>query len=133
MPIHVNWFDDTQQIILLRYEGNWTWNDFYNSADEIVHPLMQGTANTVYLIADYTHTTTMPMNGIMHARSAFKTMPTNWHNMVIVTSNKFIQILVDMFQKMNYQGMGEKILRANTLDEALRVIRDLEKENAASH
>lgn len=132
MPIYADWFDNEQKIILLRYEGNWTWNEFYETATNRVHPLLKSTSGTVNLIADYTHTTTMPMNGIMHARNAFKSMPTNWHNMIIVTSNKFIQILVDMFQKMNYQGMGEKILRASTLDEALSMIRTMEEDSAAS-
>ncbi len=133
MPIYTEWFDADQHIILIRYEGNWTWNEFYKTATDTVHPLLKSTSRTVYLIADYTHTTTMPMNGIMHARNVFKSMPTNWHKMVIVTSHKFIQILVDMFQKMNYQGMGEKISRANSIDDALKMIRTMEKDSTANH
>ncbi|MEQ8676056.1 MAG: hypothetical protein RLP44_01915 [Aggregatilineales bacterium] len=130
MPIFADWYDDEQHIIFLRYEGDWTWNDFYETANKAVHPLLKSTTHTVYLIADFTSTTTIPMNGIMHARNVFKTMPTNWHNMIIVTPNKFIQILVDMFKKMNYQGMGEKIMCTNTLDEALLLIRTMQNESA---
>ena len=133
MPIFADWFDADQTIILLRYEGNWTWNEFYETATDVVHPLLKSTSGTVYLIADFTRTITMPMNGIMHARNVFKTMPPNWHNMVIVTPSKFIQILVDMFTKLNYQGMGEKISRADTLDEALKLIRAQEQDTSARH
>src|SRR3954447_2694313 len=34
MPASCNWMDDAQTIILVKYEHNWTWDEFFDVADK---------------------------------------------------------------------------------------------------
>ncbi len=121
MPITVEWFDVKQTVILFQFDGQWVWDEFYVAFDTQVNPMLKSISHSAYLIFDFSQTITMPMNGALHARNVFKNLAPNWEKSIVVSDRKFIQIVVDLFQKMNFYDTGNKTLRAKTLDEALQI------------
>lgn len=122
MPITVEWFDVKQTVILFQFDGQWVWDDFYVAFEKQVNPMLESIPHSAHLIFDFTHTITMPMNGALHARNVFKNLAPNWEQSIVVSDRKFIQVVVDIFQKMDFYGAGKKTLKAKSLDEALHMV-----------
>lgn len=100
MAIHFEWKDETQTVVLLRYDSTWTWQEFreaINKVDEagavLDHPY--------YLINDVRVTPSLP-NGqaIAHFRAVGATNYVNLRYVYIVGPNMLAASLLNMMKKL---------------------------------
>src|SRR5215510_5936004 len=100
MPIIVEWQDEAKTVVLQRYDGRWTWDEFYVACTQDTVNLMRTVPHTVHIFADFTKAQGVPIGGAMlHARNVMQHYPANWGTLIIVGANHFINLLVDMFRR----------------------------------
>src|SRR5262245_50437159 len=67
MPIQVNWDDESKTIIHVNVEGDWTWDEFYQSLDQ-GGALLDSANHRVDFIVHMENSKTMPMGALNHGR-----------------------------------------------------------------
>ena len=131
MPINVSWHNEEETIVIQEYVGRWSWEDFYQATTVESATLMKTTNHTVHIFADYSNSQGIPVGGAFtQAYSAMRKYPDNWGILVIVSANRFITTMVDIFKKMFTTDLGAKTFTAATIEEAYDIIANYEAEHA---
>lgn len=68
MPVTAEWDNPEKTRILMRYIGAWTWDEIYQTTDEI-KGLMETVDYKVDIIQDWSQSTSIPSNGLSHAKN----------------------------------------------------------------
>ncbi len=98
MPVFVQWDNPERTIIFIRYE-QWTWDDFYDALRESAS--MAATANhSVDIIADLADGVVPKGGTLSHAAASLKQSDEHVRLIVLVTSNRFVQSLLDMSSRI---------------------------------
>lgn len=98
MPVFVQWDNPEKTIIYIRYE-QWTWDDYYDALRESAS--MAATANHSVDIIAHLSDNTIPKGGTLtHAAASIKQGDEHVRLIVLVTSNRFVQSLVDMSSRV---------------------------------
>lgn len=123
MPVELTWSDEQQTIIIQRFYGKWTWNEFYEYNSKHIPKMMRQVDHVVHIVSDYTDGKSLPGGGaITHARNVVNNYPDNWGILVIVSDNMFIRSLVDIFCKIFQASIGKKVHSAKSREEAYDII-----------
>jgi hypothetical protein len=67
MRISVDWYDANRTIILTRFDGRWTWAEFWEAVNH-QSDLMDSVDYTVNFISDFSGSRTLPSGAISHAK-----------------------------------------------------------------
>jgi hypothetical protein len=78
MPIRVGWDEQNANVLVLQFDGNWTWEEFYQSGST-ARELIMNNANPVHVIHDMRMTTNTAKSPILHFRHFALNMPVNAH------------------------------------------------------
>ena len=123
MPIIVEWHNAEKTIVLQRYEGRWTWDEFYVACTQDSAGLMKSVTHTVHLFADFSKAEGVPIGGAMlHARNVMQHYPENWGTLTIIGANHFVNLLVDMFKKTFATDLGRRTFTAANYEDAYKHI-----------
>jgi hypothetical protein len=123
MPIKVEWHNEAKTVVVQRYDGRWTWDEFHIACTRDTSNLMRTVPHTVHIFADFTKAQGVPIGGAMlHARNVMQHYPPNWGTLVIVGANHFINLLVEMFRRTFSTTLGNKTFTAATLEDAYKLI-----------
>ncbi|HEX2621144.1 MAG TPA: hypothetical protein VHL11_13375 [Phototrophicaceae bacterium] len=133
MGITLSWADDTKKVIIQKYEGSWTWEEFYNNS-LVSTSMMESVSHTVHILADFRESGPLPFGGALtHARNSMSNLAANWGLLIIVSDSKLITMLVSVFKKMFGTSLGGKTFTASDFDEAYKIIREHEQGRASLH
>jgi hypothetical protein len=121
MPVTAVWLDEPRTIIHQRYEGKWTWQDFYASFKNDVNPMMISVPHLVHLVADVSESAAIPAGNLFHTRNVLSQLPPNWGLAIVLGGSRFVDVLVQIFKSVNPGGLGGKMATASTFDEVYHI------------
>ncbi len=127
MPIQVAWDNDEQTVIRYDFQGSWSWSD-YSQAVEEADRMMLSVDHTVDAIANLQHSRGLPTGAIHHVRRTITKAPPQLGVIVIAHPSLFVQAMTTAFNRV-YPHLGERILLADTLDEARALIARRRRKN----
>ena len=126
MGIQIAWADETQTVILETFQGNWTWEEFYDMSQQ-AFTMIRSVNHIVHIFSDFRNSGTLPVGGaITHAGNVLTDMPANWGLLVIINQNLLINIMVSVFAKTFRTNLGKKTVSVKTLEEAYQLAREYE-------
>jgi hypothetical protein len=76
MPIRVGWDAQNANALLLTFDGNWTWEEFYE-AGSTAREIISDNTNPVHIIHDMRTTANTAKSPILHFRHFALNMPAN--------------------------------------------------------
>jgi hypothetical protein len=127
MPVHVRWDDPEHTIIYVRYEGRWTWEEFYQA----VHDTQELSATVDHRIDVIAHM----LDGFIphgapfaHSQNALKQKDARLGRVVVVSDNRFVQGIMQVSARVNPRWK-EKYSTATSVEEARSLI---QKDRMAS-
>ncbi len=119
MPATFKWYNAEKTIMYEQFEGDWTWHDFSDCIKGATD-LMRDIDHDVIAISDYTDSSSLPMSGasLKMARDVMRYAPDNWKGVIIVSDNRLIRAMVNLFQNAN-RSFGDRVYLEATLDAAV--------------
>ncbi len=121
MPITINWLDADKTIIRYEFEGHWTWTDLHDAIKQ-VNSMLESVVHPVYVIIDVSKGSVVPSGAISQMRMGNMNPASNWAGGVFVGMSTFLRTLISTFGRV-YPKMGERYIVANSMDEALQIIK----------
>jgi hypothetical protein len=120
MPIMVKWDDEAQSVVLMRFQGKWSWDEMYKAAQESV-ALRKAKTHRCALILDLLQGANVPTGALTHLRNALSISSEDREITVVLTDKPFLKTLYTMFTKL-YKKLGDTLFLADTMEDARRVI-----------
>ena len=117
--IEVEWADDTQKIVILRFRDKWTWQQFFD-AQKKTHALVDTVPDKViYGIILPSKQQLLPPNPLSHFRKGLVNIHPRYKGSVMVGANAFSRLMLTTVLKV----MGNDDLSfANSVAEAYAFI-----------
>jgi hypothetical protein len=127
MPIHAKWDNDEHTLVLMTFEGKWSWDD-YDHGVAVTYALVKSAPHTVDIISYMPPGMLLPAGSpITHLKRAMQDLPENLGKMVFIGSDKFGEVLIDNFGKV-YKRIRNVILSAPTIEDARKTLKSI-REN----
>jgi len=124
--IHVYWEDEAQTIVCARFDVEWSIEEYHQSIDDI-YALVTSVAHHVSLISDFTLSHAPPRQLLLANRHIESRRPSNSDVTVIVGANSFIQVLIEIGQKLHLKNFN--IYSVKTMPEAYQIIKQLRQNS----
>ena len=130
MPFDYRWDDEQKTVIYVEGIGNWTWDEFHLTTEEVMK-MMKGVSHRVDVIIMRSKTGRTPKgSGIPHYQRVSRIFPDNFGMLVMVGDNIMRNLLVNAMIRVFGSGDVQMHL-ANNLDEAytiIKAVREADKE-----
>lgn len=123
MKISVEWNGPDQRYLIGTYPSRWTWQDFDNFKAE-VDALIGSVPYEVGAIADMSVSTWLPQDASRNFSKAFSTAPRNMGLVVVVTTNRFISIVLNLVRRIVPNSPARNLMFVATPDEAHQLMND---------
>jgi hypothetical protein len=121
MTISTRWYDDSHRVIILKFESNWTWEEF-KQAQDIQAELARTVSNKVIALLEMHQTNSLPKgNVLVLGRSTFNNVPENVNLIILVIQSRLIEVFADLIVKM-MPTWRSRIRFVKTAAEAQQVI-----------
>lgn len=133
MPFDINWYDADKTIILMKFSAYWRWEEYYVAFTDIIKPMIASVDHTVHLIPDLLESKQKPLDGVHHAYTVLSNMPPNLGEVIVVSHNGFIAMLVRVFQRMKFTDLSTHMHHTTTITEALSIINAARPEQPIRH
>jgi hypothetical protein len=129
MPTTCQWDDDSKNIIYIAYEGDWTWEEYFGTAD-VSRSMALSVEHRVDYICDFQKSIN-PQSGsqIANGRLVMQRLAAN-SGIVVTVDNAFTKMLLKIFKAIDRQ-LGAFIYGASSIEEARRMIAKHRAEQAA--
>jgi len=128
MPIDFGWHDEAKRIWLVKYDNQWTIDEFWQMIDATYAMLDALAPQSVYLISLIPKIFNMPKGALTAFQSASKHTRPNQRLHVVVGGSTIINRLYDLYQTSRSKG---SMRMANSFEEALALIERTIAEDAA--
>ena len=100
MAITAGWYDETQRVILQRYQGRWTWEELSIAAGT-TRALTASVPHTVVLFIDMSDSNQIPQGNVLsQGRAIFNMMPSNMTQIIVVAQSQIIEVFANLVIKM---------------------------------
>jgi len=129
MGITVQWDNESKTVIRQTFDGQWTWDEFYQKNNVKIPTMMKEVAHTVHVFSDFTSSDVPSMGGALkHANNVLDAYPDNWGMLVVVGGNTMINLLVNMFRSLFKNSVGGKTFTAQMISDAYKLVDEFEEE-----
>ena len=119
MPVDTHWYDDTKKILVVRFSGNWTWDEGRIN-DEYLRALLASVEYPVNIVMDVRATRSFPPDILDNAAMIMDEPYPNF-DLVVVTGDRIIFDVIAAIAQ-NLGGFHFDIDHADTIEEALAMI-----------
>lgn len=100
MAITASWYDETQRVILQRYQGRWTWEELSIAAGT-ARALTASVPHSVVLFIDMSDSNQIPQGNVLsQGRAIFNMMPPNMTQIIVVAQSQIIEVFANLVIKM---------------------------------
>lgn len=125
MPIYVDWSDTDDDLILARFEGFWTVEEFQRTISDM-EAMTADLPHQVYAIAHADHSEGVPRAGnlLPDMRRMFALPVAHF---VAVPSSEIATIILEVFTRLRPQWQS-RVTFVDTLDEAFAVVEEKRSE-----
>jgi hypothetical protein len=120
MPVHVQWDNPEQTVIYVRYEGRWTWEEFYQAVKE-TQELGASVGHRIDIIAHMMDGFVPHGAPFVHSQNALKQKNATLGRVVVVSDNRFVQGLMSVSARVNPRWK-DKYSTATSVEEARLLI-----------
>jgi hypothetical protein len=101
MPVTIHWFDDTKEVLVISFEGDWTWEE-YNLARRELHAVQDKVDHPVDHVYDLSTSGRLPYNILAEFTTAAQTAHPNTSGLIVfVTNNRLLIHLGSVFNVIN--------------------------------
>ena len=116
MGINILWDNEEQTIFRFDLDPQWTWDELF-AAKKQAHAMVSMVSHKTVTIIDAPHTTSLPPNLLVNARSALRNNHPNTLVVIFVATNPFV---LSAFSTMSgfLRSISLRLEFAPTLDEA---------------
>jgi hypothetical protein len=127
MGIVTSWYDQSERIMLYKFNGSWSWDDFDQAMREEAEMAATLGSEPYDIIADMTYFSLIPSNtGLMNLQNTVNRTPANWRSTVIVNSNDVLRVVLKSFFFLS-PNVAYHTHYADTVDEAVEVIMQIRR------
>jgi hypothetical protein len=119
MPVDTRWYDDTKKILVVRFSGNWTWEEGRIN-DEYLRALLGSVDHSVDIIMDVRESQTFPPMLRENTEQILDEPYENFGLSVVTGDRSYFDQIVATSQQIG--GFHFDIDHANTIEEALAMI-----------
>lgn len=129
MPATCDWTDASKTVILVKYEGDWTWDEFFAVADK-GRALANSVSYRVDYILDMQHGN-QPRNGSMltNSKTVMERRAPNSGIFVTLTT-PFVKVMLNVFKSFDREH-GAIMYAATSMDEAKALIAKMQQKTSA--
>jgi hypothetical protein len=135
MPVSVKWDNDDKTIICWVFEGNWTWEEYYDQRNA-ANAEIASAGHRVDMIVDMRTSKILPSGAMTHGKNAIASTPPNLGITVFVGLNTVLRVFYNMFSSLYGRLLSDKQLDTvivATLDEAYTIIQQRRAEEIKSN
>lgn len=122
MTIRVEWDNAEKTAILFSYHGPWTWDEFFETADQ-GDALAATVSHPVHHIYDVTESSSMPSGALAQFRNLRNRPTVNPGRRVLVGASPFIMTITQMMFRI-YPNLQKNFLVALTLEKARLLLKE---------
>ena len=130
MGINVSWYNEEKTIILREMIGNWTWEEFHTSQEQI-NGMLREVGYIVDQIIDTRNSGAIPSSALTQFRNANKDVPDNAGTRVVIGTNAFYQMMFKILSNI-FPNVTDRVILAKDMDSALALIREKQAERASN-
>lgn len=120
MPIHIYWDNDEKTILMEKFDGQWTIEEYYQLIDEDAERLAQ-VPHVVHVVIDASTSSMPPKQIFSGIQYALKKLPPNQGLTVFVKLNRAMEMFVEVAQQISPRFAGTYYAAA-TVEEARLII-----------
>jgi hypothetical protein len=134
MGVSVNWHQTKKNVLYWKFTSPWTWNEFHEGFEREKQLNTEYSEDYYHVIADFLGNPGLPRgSGITHVAATFRQMPPGRKLTIVVATDRFIHIMVNMFTKINSK-YKDVFIPCQTLEEADAIIQRFSQDemNAAN-
>lgn len=131
MPITTGWYDDQNQVILVHYEKQYTWEELSINLTKM-REMTESVEGNLVSIVDMSQTNSFPKGNIlMQAKQIFRQVPQNFSDVIFVTESQMIRTFIGLVFDM-MPSWRNKLQFAKTIEEADKLAKDAVAKNLVS-
>lgn len=120
MAVFVTWADDARTLIHLRYSGAWTWAEYLESKQHLLHMAAQ-VEHPIDIISYAEPDSLHPPTGmIANFSKGMAMLPPNTHIMVVVTDHAFMNAAASLMPRV--RPVDPRLRAVGTLEEAFALV-----------
>lgn len=127
MSVKVSWYDEENQILHYRFDGAWTWEEYY-AVLPLGREMMKDVQHMVCILNDMRNTDIVPTAFLDAAQSVISTTPPNTGLVVFVSTNYVFQTVFRTFVRI-YPHLTQLYRLESDLYEAVHKQREWLKSN----
>ncbi len=128
MPITTGWYDDQNQVILVHYEKQYTWEELSINLTKM-REMTESVEGNLVSIVDMSQTNSFPKGNIlMQAKQIFRQVPQNFSDVIFVTESQMIRTFIGLVFDM-MPSWRNKLQFAKTIEEADKLAKDAVAKN----
>ena len=120
MTIHVSWDNDAQTALLIHFDREWSWDEFYRMVLNTAE-LARQVEHKVDLIFDLMDSRPVGSEAVIYCRRWVGQWPANTGHVAIVSRQLMVAAVVSIFGRTNPGCRGNASV-THSLDEARRVL-----------
>lgn len=126
MAIHIEWYDRDNGVIYVRFEAQWSWQEYY---DAITYLQAQGAQvpGGLICIFDCRQLLSLPKDSLNHFRQSIRQLPYASGPRIIVGANSFLRYVAGLLARLFPERARDHHF-VDTMEEAEQVIRRLRSE-----
>jgi len=122
MPINLGWYNNTHNIMQLRFTEQWDVTDFITALDKRAQ-YIHNVPHTVHMIYDFSESLATPRDLLAGLQHANRTLPQNQGIVVYLNANAVIKAFVLMAKRTGLPAT-KYLYNADTREQALNIIHE---------
>ena len=118
MSIHVHWDNEFEDILVIAFEGDWTWSEYYGMGDQ-ARQLLNERDQVTHIVYDFSSSTGMMRSPIMHMRYFASHLPTKVREglAIYIGATIYWRTCVSAFNRV-YPQLAQDHVYVSDLDDA---------------
>ncbi len=99
MPVTSAWYDDDKTILFIKYDGNWTLDDYYTNF-ELANNMIRGVNHPVVTILDFSTSGPLPLRFLTVGSHAERTGAENIIQIIVFGITSYMESIARIFQRL---------------------------------
>lgn len=131
MAVQVRWYDDNKQILYYSFEGEWTWDEYFNALAE-GRSIMRSVDYQVCLLNDMRQAAHIPNGFMSKVQTVVGSRPDNTGRVVFIATQTFFLNLLDTVRRV-IPAFGANYYYEETEELALAHLQRWMREHTTAH
>lgn len=117
MSISAQWDTDQREIMIVTFDGKWTWQEFHETVDYLKRCSAE-IDHSYYIIADVTTSQVVSSNAFVNIKSRHTNTSPNYVATVLIGANRYVEMLFTVAERVYPKLFNGVYSVAPTLDAA---------------